>query len=292
MQKVIVTGGAGFIGSNLVDKLIKQGIEVIVLDNLSTGKKENLNPKAKFIKCDISKDRPLIFNVDTVFHLAATPQVQYSIENPTDNNNLHSLINMLDISKKMGVKKFIFSSSSAVYGNPKYTPIDENHPLNPLSPYALHKLIGEQYCKLYSDIYNLDTICLRYFNVYGNRMSNEGAYRSVISVFKEQYSNKQLLNIVNDGKQKRDFIHVNDIIQANILAANHFKKLNGDIFNVGTGQAYNVNEIADMFGGGKEYGEIRTEPKDSIAENAKIRLDLNWKSTGNLPSWIKSYKTT
>jgi UDP-glucose 4-epimerase len=290
MQKVIVTGGAGFIGSNLVDKLIEQGIEVTVLDDLSTGKEENINPKAKFIKCDISKDRPLFEDIDVVFHLAATPQVQYSIENPTDNNNLHSLINMLDISKKVGVKKFIFSSSSAVYGNPKYTPIDENHPINPLSPYALHKLIGEQYCKLYSDIYNLDTVCLRYFNAYGDRMSNKGAYRSVISIFKEQYDNKQLLNIVNDGKQKRDFVHVNDIIQANILAANHSKNLNGDIFNVGTGQAYTVNEIADMFGGGKEYGEIRIEPKNSIAENAKIKLDLGWEPKGDLKKWLYIYK--
>tara|TARA_R110001583_G_scaffold109528_1_gene258264 strand:- start:53 stop:931 length:879 start_codon:yes stop_codon:yes gene_type:complete len=290
MQKVIVTGGAGFIGSNLVDELIKQEIEVTVLDDLSTGKEENINPKAKFIKCDISKDRPLFEDIDVVFHLAATPQVQYSIENPTDNNNLHSLINMLDISKKVGVKKFIFSSSSAVYGNPKYTPIDENHPVNPLSPYALHKLIGEQYCKLYSDIYNLDTVCLRYFNAYGDRMSNKGAYRSVISIFKEQYDNKQLLNIVNDGKQKRDFVHVNDIIQANILAANHSKNLNGDIFNVGTGQAYTVNEIADMFGGGKEYGEIRIEPKNSIAENAKIKLDLGWEPKGDLKKWLYIYK--
>ena len=274
MQKVIVTGGAGFIGSNLVDQLIKQVIEVIILDNLSTGKKENLNPKAKFIRCDISTDRPLFEGVDTVFHLAATPQVQYSIENPTDNNNLHSLINMLNLSKKSGVKRFIFSSSSAVYGNPKYTPIDENHPLNPLSPYALHKLIGEQYCKLYSDIYGLDTVCLRYFNVYGDRMPNIGAYRSVISIFKEQYSKKQLLNIVNDGKQKRDFVHVKDVIQANILVADSSKNHKGDIFNIGTGQAYTVNEIADMFGGGKEYGEVRTEPKNSIADSAKIDLEL------------------
>ena len=138
MQRVIVTGGAGFIGSNLVDKLIEQGIEVIVLDNLSTGKKENINPKAKFIRCNISTDRPLFDNVDTVFHLAATPQVQYSVENPTDNNNIDSLINMLQLSKKSGVKRFIFSSSSAIYGNPKYTPIDENHPVNPLI-YVKHK---------------------------------------------------------------------------------------------------------------------------------------------------------
>ena len=292
MQKVIVTGGAGFIGSNLVDKLIDQKIEVIILDNLSSGKKENINTLTKFIRCDISKDRPLFENVDTVFHLAATPQVQYSIENPTDNNNLESLINMLNLSKKNGVKRFIFSSSSAIYGNPKYVPIDEKHPLNPLSPYALHKLIGEQYCKLYSDIYDLDTVCLRYFNVYGDRMSNEGAYRSVISIFKEQHDNKQLLNIVNDGKQKRDFVHVKDVIQANILVADSSKNHKGDIFNIGTGQAYTVNEIADMFGGGKEYGEVRTEPKNSIADSAKIDLELNWKSKGDLPSWIESYKIT
>ena len=159
MQKVIVTGGAGFIGSNLVDELIKQKIEVIVLDNLSTGKKENINPQAIFYECDVSRMSVgftlmetfsyLFKNVDTIFHLAATPQVQYSIENPTDNNNLHSLINMLEVSKALKVKRFVFSSSSAVYGNPKYTPIDEQHPISPLSPYALHKLIGEQYCKLY-----------------------------------------------------------------------------------------------------------------------------------------------
>ncbi len=288
MQRVIVTGGAGFIGSNLVDKLIEQGIEVIVLDNLSTGKKENINPKAKFIRCNISTDRPLFDNVDTVFHLAATPQVQYSVENPTDNNNIDSLINMLQLSKKSGVKRFIFSSSSAIYGNPKYTPIDENHPVNPLSPYALHKLIGEQYCKLYSDIYNLDTVCLRYFNAYGNRMPNEGAYKSVISVFKEQHNNNQPLNIVNNGEQKRDFIHVEDIIQANILCATNINNFKGKIYNVGTGQAFTVNEIADMFGGEKQYGEKRIEPKCSVAENAKIKLELNWESNNNLKNFIKN----
>ena len=288
MKKVVVTGGAGFIGSNLVDRLINANLEVIILDNLSTGKKENINPKAEFIQCDISKDRPLFEGVDTVFHLAATPQVQYSIENPTDNNNLHSIINMLNLSNKFGVKRFIFSSSSAVYGNPKYTPIDENHPLNPLSPYALHKLVGEQYCKLYSDIYNLDTVCLRYFNAYGDRMSNTGAYKSVISVFKEQQSQNQPLNIVNDGEQKRDFVHVEDIIQANILCATHPDNFKGEIYNVGTGHAYTVNQIADMFGGEKQYGEKRIEPTCSIAENAKIRLDLGWETNNDLKKFIRN----
>ena len=289
MQKVIVTGGAGFIGSHVVDTLIKQGIEVIILDNLSTGKKENINPKATFNECDLTKDKPLFRDVDVVFHLAATPQVQYSMENPTDNNNIDSLINILELSKKSGVKRFIFSSSSSVYGNPNYVPINENHPTNPLSPYALHKLVGEQYCKLYSEVYDLDTVCLRYFNAYGDRMPNKGAYRSVISIFKEQHSKKQPLNIVNDGEQRRDYVHVDDIVNANILCANSTKKLNGDIFNVGTGKSYSVNEVADMFGGEKQYGEKRIEPKNSIAENAKIVLDLNWEPKNKLETWISTY---
>ena len=289
MQKVIVTGGAGFIGSHVVDTLIKQGIEVIILDNLSTGKKENINPKATFIECDLTKDKPLFRDVDVVFHLAATPQVQYSMENPTDNNNIDSLINILELSKKSGVKRFIFSSSSSVYGNPNYVPINENHPTNPLSPYALHKLVGEQYCKLYSEVYDLDTVCLRHFNAYGDRMPNKGAYRSVISIFKEQHSKKQPLNIVNDGEQRRDYVHVDDIVNANILCANSTKKLNGDIFNVGTGKSYSVNEVADMFGGEKQYGEKRIEPKNSIAENAKIVLDLNWEPKNKLETWISTY---
>ena len=289
MQKVIVTGGAGFIGSHVVDTLIKQGLEVIILDNLSTGKTENINPKATFIECDLTKDKPLFRDVDVVFHLAATPQVQYSMENPTDNNNIDSLINILELSKKSGVKRFIFSSSSSVYGNPNYVPINENHPTNPLSPYALHKLVGEQYCKLYSEVYDLDTVCLRYFNAYGDRMPNKGAYRSVISIFKEQHSKKQPLNIVNDGEQRRDYVHVDDIVNANILCANSTKKLNGDIFNVGTGKSYSVNEVADMFGGEKQYGEKRIEPKNSIAENAKIVLDLNWEPKNKLETWISTY---
>ena len=310
MKKVLVTGGAGFIGSTLVDKLVKRNIEVIVVDNLSTGKEEYINPKAQFFKADLNhstfegykhsnpitrafEDTTLLHlleGVDTVFHLAATPQVQYSIDNPTDNNNLTSTINILEASKKAGVKRLILSSTSAVYGNPKYTPIDEDHPIETLSPYGLHKLVGEQYCKLYSLVYGLDTVCLRYFNAYGDRMTNKGAYRSVISVFMEQHQNKELLNIVNDGKQRRDFVHVNDIVNANIMCGDNKENFNGDILNVGTGKAYTVNEIADMFGGEKKYGEERIEPKDSIAENAKIRLDLDWEPHGNLEEWIKLNK--
>ena len=294
MQKVVVTGGAGFIGSHLVDELIKQGVEVTILDNLSTGKKENINPKAEFIECDIFKDTygDLIFllnGADTVFHLAAKTTVQESIEKPSLYNNINVVgtLNLLEAAAAMKVKRFIFSSSSSVYGNAK-VPTSEDHPLNPISPYALNKLIGEQYCKLYSEIYNIDTVCLRYFNVYGDRMNNEG-YKLVFPIFKEQILNNKPLTINNNGEQRRDFIHVNDVVRANILVAKHSNNFNGDIYNVGNGKNYSINEIADMFGGEKQYGNQVIEPFETLAETAKIDLDLNFQPKKDLRQWISTY---
>ena len=294
MQKAIVTGGAGFIGSHLVDKLIEQGVEVTILDNLSTGKKQNINPKAEFIDCDIFKDTygDLIFllnGADTVFHLAAKTTVQESIEKPSLYNNINVVgtLNLLEAAAAMKVKRFIFSSSSSVYGNAK-VPTSEDHPLNPISPYALNKLIGEQYCKLYSEIYNIDTVCLRYFNVYGDRMNNEG-YKLVFPIFKEQILNNKPLTINNNGEQRRDFIHVNDVVRANILVAKHSNNFNGDIYNVGNGKNYSINEIADMFGGEKQYGNQVIEPFETLAETAKIDLDLNFQPKKDLRQWISTY---
>jgi len=294
MQKAIVTGGAGFIGSHLVDKLIEQGIEVTILDNLSTGKKQNINSKAKFIDCDIFKDTygDLIFllnGADTVFHLAAKTTVQESIEKPSLYNNINVVgtLNLLEAAAAMKVKRFIFSSSSSVYGNAK-VPTSEDHSLNPISPYALNKLIGEQYCKLYSEIYNIDTVCLRYFNVYGDRMNNEG-YKLVFPIFKEQILNNKPLTINNDGKQRRDFIHVDDVVRANILVAKHKNNFNGDIYNVGNGKSYSINEVADMFGGKKQYGNKVIEPFETLAETAKIDLDLNFQTKKELKTWISTY---
>ena len=294
MQKAIVTGGAGFIGSHLVDKLIEQDIEVTILDNLSTGKKQNINSKAEFIDCDIFKDTygDLIFllnGADTVFHLAAKTTVQESIEKPSLYNNINVVgtLNLLEAAAAMKVKRFIFSSSSSVYGNAK-VPTSEDHPLNPISPYALNKLIGEQYCKLYSEIYNIDTVCLRYFNVYGDRMNNEG-YKLVFPIFKEQILDNKPLTINNDGEQRRDFIHVDDIVRANILVAKHKSNFKGDIYNVGNGKSYSINEIADMFGGKKQYGNKVIEPFETLAETAKIDLDLNFQTKKELKTWISTY---
>ena len=192
MRKAIVTGGAGVIGSNLVNRLIEKGIEVVVLDNLSTGKEENINPKAKFIQCAISKSSifDLMYNMkgaDVVFHLAALARVQPSIEDPIPFNevNITGTLNILLAAHKTGIKRVVYSASSSAYGNTDILPTPEDAPTNPLSPYGLQKYVGEQYCKMFSEVYGLDTVSLRYFNVYGEQMNFGGAYKTVIAVFIE-----------------------------------------------------------------------------------------------------------
>lgn len=296
MKKVAVTGGAGFIGSHLVDRLISLGVEVVVLDNLSTGKRENVNPKANLVICNIPNSTTDFLceqtkDVDVIFHLAAKTAVQESIENPEMYNeiNVGGTLKMLEICRLNNIPKFIFSSTSAIYGNTK-TPTSETNPVNPISPYATTKLIGEKYCKLYNKIYGIDTVCLRYFNVYGNRMNNEGGYKLVMPIFKDQILNNKPLTINNDGEQRRDFVHVEDIVEANILAATRKEDFNGDVFNIGNGKNYSINEVADMFKGKKIYGEKRIEPFETLADNAKAKLNLGWKPKGDLKKWIINYK--
>ena len=296
MKKAIVTGGAGFIGSNLVNKLIEQGVKVTVLDNLSTGKKENINPKAKFIQCDISKSSTfdLMYNMkgaDVIFHLAALARVQPSIEDPIYFNevNINGTLNVLFAAYKTGIKRVVYSASSSAYGNTDILPTPEDAPTNPLSPYGLQKYVGEQYCKMFSEVYGLDTVSLRYFNVYGEQMNFGGAYKTVIAVFIEQMQKGEKLNIVNGGNQRRDFTYVGDVVEANILAASHEDKLNGGVFNIGNGDNFSVNEVADMFGGKKKYGEKRIEPFETLADNTKVQEELGWDPQGDLATWIKNY---
>jgi len=296
IKKAIVTGGAGFIGSNLVDKLIKQGVEVTIIDDFSTGKVENVNKKVYCWKQDISKVdinelTDFMKGVDVVFHLAALARVQPSIEQPLPyhDSNVTGTHNLLVAASKAGVKKFIFSSSSSVYGNAN-TPTSEEHPLNPISPYALHKLIGEQYCKLFSTLYDIDTVCLRYFNVYGDRMALDGAYRLAIPIFASQIKEGKPCTITNDGEQRRDFTYVDDVVDANILVATHKKLFKGEIYNIGNGNNISINELVDMMGGEKSYGKKVVEPFETLASTSKIDLDLDWTPKGNLQSWLKKYK--
>jgi len=296
-MKCLVTGGAGFIGSNLVDELINQGHDVVVADNLSTGKKENINEKANFVKYDITWDNGIhnIFKgVDVVFHTAALARVQPSIEDPIayDEVNVGGTLKILKACVDFGVKRFIFSSSSSVYGDveEKDLPTTEDKDLNPISPYALHKLIGEQYCKLFSEIYGLETACLRYFNVYGNRMSLDGAYKLVIPIFTEQRLNGESMTINGDGEQRRDFTYVDDVVDANIKCMDYPLELNGDVFNIGHGDNRSVNEIADMIGGERVHKDPVIEPKATLADNSKAKKVLGFKPSMNIEDWIPTWK--
>ena len=294
-MKALVTGGAGFIGSNLTDKLIESGHEVIVIDNLSTGNKNNINQKAEFIeKCltTLEKDFLVGRGIDVVFHLAALARVQPSIEDPITSNehNITATLKLLYASHRAGVKRVVYSASSSCYGDAEIFPTPESHSLNPLSPYGLQKLVGEQYCKMFSEVYGLDTCSLRYFNVYGERMNLSGAYCLVMGIFAKQMLDGKPLSITNDGEQRRDFTYVGDVVDANILAATHTEQLTGDVFNIGNGNDYSVNEVADMLGGEKTYGEKRLEPFQTLADNSKVKMILGWQPKGDLPSWIKKYK--
>ena len=306
-MRCIVTGGAGFIGSNLVDELVNDGHEVIIFDDLSTGSQYNLNPKAKFFKIDIAdknvfdKKRirdysmaDIMTGVDVVFHLAAKARVQPSIENPIEfhETNVNGTLNLLKACVDYGVNRFVFSSSSSVYGDveEKDLPTSENSELNPMSPYAIHKLIGEQYCKLFSKLYDMETVCLRYFNVYGDRMNLEGAYKLVIPIFTEQILNGEPMTINGDGEQKRDFVHVDDVVQANISAATSDNKFKGEIINIGSGDNCSVNQIADMLGKERVHLDPVIEPKATLANNKKARDILNFSPSKNIEDWIPSWK--
>ncbi|HNZ55577.1 MAG TPA: NAD-dependent epimerase/dehydratase family protein [Candidatus Paceibacterota bacterium] len=291
MSKIIVTGGAGFIGSNLVDELVARGDEVHIIDNLSGGKQENLNPAAIFHKEDItnfSVIRPLFDEVEYVFHLAALPLVQYSIEHPIETNeaNVGGTLNVLTAAKEAGVKKVVYSASSAAYGDQAVMPLVEEMPAKPKSPYGLQKYIGEMYCRIFSEIYNLPTVCLRYFNVYGPRQNEEGAYALVIGKFLKQKREGLPLTITGDGTQTRDFVSVHDVARANILAME--KEVGGgEVFNIGAGQNYSVNEVAKMIGGEVEYIPARLEPYVSQADNRKAREVLGWTPTVSLAEGLK-----
>ena len=295
-MRALVTGGAGFIGSNLVDKLIEEGHEVIIVDDMSTGKNENINPKATIWVMDIAdvdEDWEEIFDgVEIVFHLAAKARVQPSIDNPVefDRTNVGGLINMLDCSRKYGVTRFIYSSSSSVYGNVEQTPTSESHKLSPLSPYALQKLIGEQYCKLFSELYGLETVCLRYFNVYGERQLLEGAYCLVMGVFVRQKLSGKPMTIRGDGEQRRDFTYVGDVVDANVRCMDYPLELNGEAFNIGNGDNRSVNQIADMIGGDKVNVEPVIEPRETLADNSKAKRVLGWDTTMKIEDWIIKYK--
>ena len=295
-MKVLVTGGAGFIGSHLVDKLIEQGHEVIVIDNLSTGNKKYLNSKAKFRKVDIrnlKKIKPVFKGVDCVFHLAAQPRIQPSIINPAEShsNNVVGTLNVLIAARDAKVKKFIYSASSSAYGDQKNLPLREDMIPGPKSPYSVFKLIGEQYCKLFNELYGLPTVSLRYFNVYGPRQSCEGAYATVIGVFLRQAKADESLTITGNGNQTRDFTHVRDVVRANTLAMQSDKVGKGEVINIGAGKNYSISKIASLISNKVVHIPQRpAEVQDTLADNSLAKRLLGWQPEVSMEEGIEELK--
>lgn len=296
-MKFVVTGGAGFIGSNLVNQLISDGNDVHVIDNFFSGKKENCNPDAKYYNIDLSdishfnKIVKILENADTVFHLACIARVQPSIENPIkyEMNNTIGLVNILKASVDSKIRRFIYSSSSSVYGDNSILPQKECFETNPMSPYGAQKLYGEILCKTFSQIYSIETISLRYFNVYGENQNIDGAYALVIGIFLSQRKSNKPLTIRGDGNQRRDFTYVGDVVKANILASQTEIKISGEIINIGNGDNRSINEIASYVGGDLKYVDPVQEPFETLADNKKAKELLNWEPTQDVKSWIKKY---
>jgi len=250
MEKVVVTGGAGFIGSHLAEELVSQNYHVIILDDLSTGRQENIDSllrqnKTEFIRgsiTDLTFLQEVFQDVSYVFHLAALARVPQSVADPLTTNeiNVKGTLNVMLAAKENGVKKVIYSSSSAVYGDSPVLPQSEAMPLNPGSPYALTKLVGEYYGSIFSQIYNLPTVSLRYFNVFGSRQDPLSPYANVIPVFISRVAQDLPPIIYDDGEQSRDFVYVDDVVRANILA---IKKGVEGVYNIGSGNSTTINEL-------------------------------------------------
>lgn len=295
-SKFVVTGGAGFIGSHLVDALVASGHHVVVIDNLSSGSLSNLkNSAIDFHNLDVTDDpqkiAAIIEGSECVFHLAAKTSVQESLDDPQAYSkvNVIGTASILEACRLASVKKFVFSSTSAIYGNTAIFPTLESVKPDPISPYALSKLVGEKYCNLYTSVYGISTAVLRYFNVYGDRVNAKGSYRSVIPIFLEKHSNGEPLPITNDGRQTRDFIHVHDVVAANISA---MQKLHPDspvrfTVNIGSGESVSVNEIANLFNSKMVNVGFRLEPKMSLASIDRAQSILGWKPQVKLIDWLK-----
>lgn len=297
-MKMLVTGGAGFIGSNLVDQLILEDNEVHVIDNFISGKKENCNDKAIYHNLDISvvehidTFKKIFEGVDTIFHCAALARVQPSILNPLkyEVNNTLGIMNILKAAADVKVRRLVYSSSSSAYGPTNNLPSKESNPINPISPYANQKYYGELCCRMFSEVYGLETVSLRYFNVYGERQNLGGAYATVVGIFINQILEGKPLTINGDGSQRRDFTYVKDVVRANILASNSLKVGRGEVINVGSGKNISINDLADMLSKNKKYMKPVNEPFANLADIRKAKELLNWEPTVDLGSWIKEFQ--
>ena len=286
LKNCLVTGGAGFIGSHLVERLLKEGSRVTVIDDLSEGKWENLPKHKNLIKIKASildYVSKFVKGQDVIFHLAALPRLKRSLDDPWETHkvNVDGTLNLLLMAKKYKVKRFVFASSSSIYGNPLMVPFFEDMRPNPLVPYSLQKLECEEYCKMFSDLWGLSTISLRYFNVYGSRMNPNSPYALLLPKFIKLMSQNRQPTINGDGKHSRDFTYITDVVDATLLGAK--SKISGEVFNIGRGETISVNKVVEILNGllGKRikpiHGPPVIEPGITWASNAKARKLLGWK---------------
>ena len=300
MVKALVTGGAGFIGSHIVDRLLKDGHEVVVLDDFSTGHKSNLasHSSLTIIEGDISNFdtvKQCMKGIDWVFHKAAVASVPQTVNDPVGSSliNYQGTLHLLEAARENNVKRFVFASSAALYGDEPTLPKDENMCPVTLSPYAVDKLASECACSMYTKLYGLETVCLRYFNVYGPRQDPSSPYSGVISIFTNKLKNKEAPTIFGDGEQTRDFIFVSDVVEANMKAV-LTENSTGQYFNIATGEKITLNNLMKILCGiynvdfNVNYSDARQgDIKESFAVIDKASSLLNWKPIVELNQGLK-----
>jgi len=300
-MKSLVTGGAGFIGSHIVDRLLDLGHEVVCIDNESAVSNEKFywNNKAnnyKYDICDYNLIEPLFKNVDCVFHLASDARIQIAIQNPRKSMHINAVgtFNILEASRENNVKRVIYSSTSSSYGKKNILPNIESQNPDPLTTYSSAKIFGENLMKVYFNLYGLETISLRYFNVYGERHPLKGQYAPVVGLFLKQFKEGLPLTIVGDGTQKRDFTYIKDAVEANILAANSDNQsIFGETYNIGTGKNISILDIAKTICNNVQYIEDRPgEVKETLADNNKAKNDFGWEPKHELLEWIYNAKAS
>ncbi len=297
-MKHVVTGGCGFIGSHLVDRLLELGHEVVALDDLSTSDGVYLNPAAALIEGSVT-DADLVASAtegaDSVFHTAAWARIPRSIDDPigTHDVNVNGTLNVLQAARLNGVRRVVYSSSSSVYGDQPTHVMREDMRPEPKSPYALQKLVGEQYASMFARLFDMQVVSLRYFNVYGPRQATEGAYVLVIPHFLKLRDEGSPLTVYGDGRQTRGYTHVSDVVRANVLAATaDLPPSENTVLNIGPNEETSVNDIAEMIGGETEHvfpnprGEFEELRKS--ADNSKARAMIGWEPQIPLSEGIKT----
>ncbi len=294
-KKAVVTGGAGFIGSNLVRALVDAGWETHIIDRDPGLRRATLPKEAAVHEIDIrSTDliQPIMESADVVFHTAAVPRVAYSVEHPveTTDENITGTVSVLTAASRAKVRRVVYSASGSAYGEQKTLPLNEEMAANPVNPYGLQKYVGELFAKMWPTVYGTETVCLRYFNVYGPGLDPSGPYALAVGKFLMDKKAGQPMTIFGDGTITRDYTHVRDIVRANILAAESPNVGRGEVINIGAGRNMTIQSLAEMIGGEIVYAAPRVEAHDSQADNRKAKELLGWEPTVMLEEGIKELK--